>query len=52
MIYTWKIDGTQYPERIELPSLFIQSESFDDALKQARLINRWYCAGQIVEDKP
>ena len=42
-IYTWKISG------IGLPILFIPAASFDEALAEARKLDRNYCIGQIVE---
>lgn len=42
---TWKISGKN------LKDLFIEAESYDEALTKARKINRNYTYGQIVKNK-
>lgn len=41
---TWEITGPN------LPTLRIIARSFDDALAKARLRDRNYCGGYVVED--
>lgn len=43
-IYTWKITGRK------LPPLYIPATSFDEALAEARKVDRDYCTGQIAND--
>ena len=42
-MFTWKIWGTN------LPTLEIKADSFDDAIREARKINKKYDSGQIKE---
>ena len=42
-VYTWRITGR------DLPPLRIPAASFDEALAEARKLDRNYCTGQIVE---
>ena len=35
---------------INLPPIYINADSFDEALKEARKLNRNYCAGQLSEE--
>lgn len=42
-MHAWEIFG------IDLPSIIVEAESFDDALKQARRIDDNYCAGRVIE---
>lgn len=42
---TWKISGKN------LKDLFIEAESYDEALAKARKINWNYSCGQIVKNK-
>lgn len=39
----WKIWG------INLQPIFIKADTFDEALKEARKLNKNYCAGQLSE---
>lgn len=39
----WRISGSG------LPDLEIEAESFDEAIAKARLLDRGYCGGQIIE---
>ena len=41
---TWEITGPN------LPALRIRARSFDEALEKARIRDRNYCGGQVVED--
>ena len=46
----WKITGTNYKTDTKLKALYIEAESFDEALKTARAESRWYCSGQVVNE--
>lgn len=41
----WIISG------LNLKSLLIEAESFDEALKKARKVNKNYCSGKLLERK-
>lgn len=44
----WRVTGWQ--NHIALPTIYLMAESVDEALRIARVVNRWYsCTQRIAE---
>lgn len=47
----WKITGTDFKSMRTLPMIYILAECSDEALSEARKLNRWYSGVQMYDPR-